>query len=257
MRPLTLGEAFSLTVSPTIAPVAPESGLVDTFSKLHPDTSNAEEELVALFNEAVEYVKSHPIPPQPEGSKMPAWNRYKFPILDAAAGAQQASLVVTENGRNLKFRNRKGMTMSRIATFPFPSPQHFQNMEPPPTYFYQAHILRLPVNSNFSIGLATYPFPATVLPGRARTSIGYHSRTGRKYLSNPYDDGYEYATTFAEGDVVGCAYQVRDGLVFFTKNGRVLGVAAVGWGLGTEQIWACVGMEGRGEVHMEFGWSQP
>jgi len=43
--------------------------------------------------------------------------------------------------------------------------------------------------------------------------------------------------------VVGCGWRNRDGTVFFTKNGKALGLAKVGWCKNSE-VWVAVGVKG-------------
>lgn len=55
--------------------------------------------------------------------------------------------------------------------------------------------------------------------------------------------GEQYGPTFSTGDVVGCGWDVRNGLVFFTKNGKHLGTAFKNvYG----KLFPCVGVNSRG-----------
>ena len=60
--------------------------------------------------------------------------------------------------------------------------------------------------------------------------------TGNKFPVNFSDDGKIYKEThqngisfgpsFSQNDIVGCAYEPKSGSVYFTLNGKLLGVAA-------------------------------
>ena len=75
-----------------------------------------------------------------------------------------------------------------------------------------------------SVGLATSSFPLVgKQPGWDRRSYGYHGDDGAVFHGSGVG-GKNYGPTFGVGDVVGCGLDYRDGSVFFTKNGRFLGV---------------------------------
>ena len=75
-----------------------------------------------------------------------------------------------------------------------------------------------------SIGLASAAFPLFgKQAGWDRHSYGYHGDDGSVYHSSGVGSA-RFGPTFGVGDVVGCGLDYRDGSVFFTKNGRYLGV---------------------------------
>ena len=53
-------------------------------------------------------------------------------------------------------------------------------------------------------------------------SYGYHGDDGNAY--NCSTTGVKYGPTYTAGDVVGCCVNFVDKIIFFTKNGRKLGL---------------------------------
>ena len=75
-----------------------------------------------------------------------------------------------------------------------------------------------------SIGLATSSFPLLgKQPGWDRHSYGFHGDDGAVF-HNAGEGSKRFGPSFGVGDVVGCGLDYRDGSVFYTKNGRFLGV---------------------------------
>ena len=75
-----------------------------------------------------------------------------------------------------------------------------------------------------SVGLATSAFPLVgKQPGWDRSSYGYHGDDGAVFHGSGVGSK-RFGPTYGVGDVVGCGLDYRDGSVFFTKNGRFLGV---------------------------------
>ncbi|KAI9349508.1 hypothetical protein BDR26DRAFT_930463 [Obelidium mucronatum] len=73
-----------------------------------------------------------------------------------------------------------------------------------------------------SIGLVSEPLQYVSHPGAEDSSFGFKGQDGRKYdhgNSNPY------GPKFKQGDVVGCGFDWDKRNVFFTINGRFLGIA--------------------------------
>ena len=60
-------------------------------------------------------------------------------------------------------------------------------------------------------------------PGWDRASYGYHGDDGAAFHSTGVGSA-RFGPSFGVGDVVGCGLDYRDGSVFFTKNGRFVGV---------------------------------
>ena len=75
-----------------------------------------------------------------------------------------------------------------------------------------------------SIGLATAAFPLYgKQPGWDRNSFGYHGDDGAAFHGTGVGSK-QFGPAFGVGDVVGCGLDYRSGSVFFTKNGRFVGI---------------------------------
>lgn len=82
-----------------------------------------------------------------------------------------------------------------------------------------------------SLGLATYPYPSFVLPGRYLHSISYDS-SGDRLHNFPFlsknSVGYNAFPTLEKGDVVGIGIRKLTRSVFFTRNGRKVSETKIG-----------------------------
>ncbi|GES75960.1 concanavalin A-like lectin/glucanase domain-containing protein [Rhizophagus clarus] len=94
-------------------------------------------------------------------------------------------------------------------------------------YYYEITILSNPNNDKtiIAIGLATKKYSTNRLPGCNTHSVGFHSDQGRIFHNEKYT-GSKYAEKWGEvNDVIGCGYCPNTGHVFFTMNGKNLGIA--------------------------------
>lgn len=96
-----------------------------------------------------------------------------------------------------------------------------------PIYYFEVKMFEKPESTKVGLGVATKPYPSWRFPGLNKTSIGYISNTGRKHFNDPFD-GFDFGSTYSEGDVIGCGYRPRSGTIFFTKNGVKIGDAFSG-----------------------------
>jgi hypothetical protein len=62
------------------------------------------------------------------------------------------------------------------------------------------------------------------IPGMYHGSYGYHS-DGTKHSWRTEGQGESYGLPFTRGDVIGCGWNMQDGTIFFTKNGKHQGIA--------------------------------
>jgi SPRY domain len=107
----------------------------------------------------------------------------------------------------------------------------------------------LPESTNVAVGLATKPYPHFRLPGHCRYSVAYHSN-GDKTYNYPFT-ATPLAPSLKEGDVVGVGYRPRSGTVFFTRNGRKLEDAFVGFN--AHNLFPTIGADGPCSLHVNLG----
>jgi hypothetical protein len=116
-------------------------------------------------------------------------------------------------------------------------------------YYWEVKMFDLPENTNVAVGLATKPFPHFCLPGHCRYSVAYHSN-GDKTYNYPFT-ATPLAPSLKEGDVVGVGYRPRSGTVFFTRNGRKLEDAFVGFN--SYNLFPTIGADGPCSLHVNLG----
>ncbi|GAA6046912.1 hypothetical protein JCM3770_003426 [Rhodotorula araucariae] len=117
-------------------------------------------------------------------------------------------------------------------------------------YYFEAKMYEKPEATNVSIGLATKPYPSFRLPGLSRYSVGYHSSDGFKSHSFPFT-ATSYGPPLLEGDTLGVGYRPRTGTVFFTRNGKKLEEAFVGFN--KHNVFPTIGANGPCSVHVNLG----
>ncbi|RGB29260.1 concanavalin A-like lectin/glucanase domain-containing protein [Rhizophagus diaphanus] len=94
-------------------------------------------------------------------------------------------------------------------------------------YYYEITISSNPNNDKtiIAIGLATKNYSINRLPGCDTHSVGFHSDEGRTFHNEGYT-GSKYAEKWGEvNDIIGCGYCPNTGQIFFTMNGKNLGIA--------------------------------
>jgi len=116
-------------------------------------------------------------------------------------------------------------------------------------YYWEVKMFDLPENTNVAVGLATKPYPHFRLPGHCRYSVAYHSN-GDKSYNYPFT-ATPLAPSLKEGDVVGVGYRPRSGTVFFTRNGRKLEDAFVGFN--SYNLFPTIGADGPCSLHVNLG----
>ncbi|KIP12005.1 hypothetical protein PHLGIDRAFT_62851 [Phlebiopsis gigantea 11061_1 CR5-6] len=118
-------------------------------------------------------------------------------------------------------------------------------------YYWEVKMFDLPTTTNVAVGLATKPYPSFRLPGLSRYSVGYQSN-GDKSHNWPFT-AQPCGSSLKEGDVLGVGYRPRTGTVFFTKNGRKMEDAYVGFN--NYNLFPTVGADGPCSVHVNLGQS--
>ncbi|CAB4472708.1 unnamed protein product [Rhizophagus irregularis] len=94
-------------------------------------------------------------------------------------------------------------------------------------YYYEITISSNPNNDKtiIAIGLATKNYSINRLPGCDTHSVGFHSDEGKTFHNEGYT-GTKYAEKWGKvNDVIGCGYCPNTGQIFFTMNGKNLGIA--------------------------------
>eukprot|EP00002_Diphylleia_rotans_P000519 TRINITY_DN10279_c0_g1_i1.p1 TRINITY_DN10279_c0_g1~~TRINITY_DN10279_c0_g1_i1.p1 ORF type:complete len:412 (-),score=72.90 TRINITY_DN10279_c0_g1_i1:148-1383(-) len=89
--------------------------------------------------------------------------------------------------------------------------------------YYEIRVISGGSRSCIGIGLADKGFNITRQPGWDPNSYGYHGDDGKKFTGT--GRGEPYGPTYSTGDIIGCGFIYRKRQIFFTKNGRFLGVA--------------------------------
>ena len=109
----------------------------------------------------------------------------------------------------------------------------------------------------YCTGTACRPYPQWRLPGWNRLSAGLHLDDFRKFFEDA-DGGRDYAdalTRISPGDIIGCGYEFRNGVLFYTYNGTRLPPAFSGIYLPRQShdVFAAIGVEGRCDLQVNFG----
>ncbi|KAL3076568.1 hypothetical protein niasHS_014473 [Heterodera schachtii] len=90
-------------------------------------------------------------------------------------------------------------------------------------FYFEMTVVNKGTGGYMGIGLSEKGVSLNRLPGWDKTSYGYHGDDGNFFAS--VGKGVEYGPTFTTGDVVGCGLNFVTRQLFFTKNGKHLGVA--------------------------------
>ena len=128
-------------------------------------------------------------------------------------------------------------------------------LPPPPTsssplLYFEATVLSLGDKACLGIGLCQSGYSSHMMPGWRQGSWGFHGDNGAVYRAD--QSGKEYAEKWNVGDVVGCGLRLSQRELFFTLNGRDLGVAFTD--VPIADYYACVGLHSKGEaMTINFG----
>ncbi|CAG9537828.1 unnamed protein product [Cercopithifilaria johnstoni] len=134
-----------------------------------------------------------------------------------------ASLVVTNDYRNVAYAdsgdpnqelNAKDAAAVR-ADHPIPITCG--------VYYFEVTIVCSGAECCMGVGLCERNVDLNRLPGWDRASYGYHGDDGNFFCSS--GTGHAYGPTFKMNDVIGCGVDFVRKSIFFTKNGRHLGIA--------------------------------
>lgn len=120
-------------------------------------------------------------------------------------------------------------------------------------YYYEVAILDQGDTGRIGLGLCDRNVKLEKMPGWENGSYAYHGDDGLLFRSTGVA-GVPYGPKYGTDDVIGCCWDVVDNVVFFTKNGKNLGV---GFRNLEGAYYPTVGMQSTGgQIFANFG-SQP
>jgi len=115
--------------------------------------------------------------------------------------------------------------------------------------YFEMTVLSAGARGCMAIGLGNANFNVMRHPGYEPGSYGYHGDDGRKFQDN--GRGEPYGPKFTTGDTVGCGLHFGTREIFFTKNGKHLGV---GFTNPSHSYYPSVGVHSEGEsLCLNFG----
>ena len=126
--------------------------------------------------------------------------------------------------------------------------------------YYEVGILAPPLSVSPSedlpecvaIGLGSTAFPLSGRqPGWDYHSFGYHSDDGR-FFHGSGTRSHSFGPRFGVGDVVGCGMSLSTRQIFFTLNGRFLGIAFTARP-SQLPLYPVVGLDSYAGAHFNFG----
>ncbi|PAV77524.1 hypothetical protein WR25_02549, partial [Diploscapter pachys] len=157
-------------------------------------------------------------------------------------------LSISHIGLRVQFTKRKSATRSKEAAsvranFPIPLACG--------VYYYEVTIVKGQLGCYMGIGVCSKEIRNDRLPGWDNKSYGYHGDDGNFF--NRSGNGTEYASKFGAGDVVGCGVNLIQRRIFFTKNGKHLGVACKNME-DVKELYPIVGLQSPDEIiDVNFG----
>jgi len=113
--------------------------------------------------------------------------------------------------------------------------------------YYEVKIMEKDPKTILSIGLGLESFPATELPGSVKDSFGFGCDGKKSDNGNSSSIGHE----FTVNDVIGCGFNTSSGVIFFTKNGSLLGIAFRNLPLDLK-LRPTIGIKGPAVVELNF-----
>ncbi|PIC54679.1 hypothetical protein B9Z55_003833 [Caenorhabditis nigoni] len=121
------------------------------------------------------------------------------------------------------------------------------------TYYFEVTILHCEgKNGCMGVGLSKANGDLTRMPGWDPHCYGYHGDDGNFF--NACGHGKSYGPRFGKHDVIGCGIDTNLNIVFFTKDGQLLGIAHEGKPGEMENLYPTVGLRTPGEkLYANFG----
>lgn len=90
-------------------------------------------------------------------------------------------------------------------------------------YYFELKVLNGGEHGKIGVGFSDASFRSGYQPGWEPNSYGYHGDDGHKFSSSGH--GAPYGPRFSTGDVIGACVHLEKREIFYTKNGKHLGVA--------------------------------
>lgn len=172
------------------------------------------------------------------------------------ASPENQQLINIDSKTEITFNNRNN-ALSIQSNLPIPNTKDVHYIE-----FKIFDIPQSSIDNNIiiSIGLATYPYPSFVLPGRYLHSISYDSNGDRRH-NNPFPInssklGHRIFPPLTEGDVVGIGLRKIPRTVFFTRNGKKLSETKIGGHVKfpkSVQLFPTIGTTNPCRIDVNFG----
>ena len=172
----------------------------------------------------------------------PSVDQCKTPLPSELSTTDKSSSITISSLFNCEYNGFTDAVGSVRSTVPIP-----------PTckiYYYEIKVLNRGEYGKIGIGLTNEKSPLTNMPGWSKNTMGYHGDDGNFFFQVGL--GRRYGPTFDIDDVVGCGILVDSMSVFFTINGRFLGIAE---SCLPNQIWyPTIGLHSENEeVEVNFG----
>lgn len=156
-------------------------------------------------------------------------------------------LEVSEGGLLVRYTGR-GRDDSEAASVRSDGPMA---PVPEPIGYFEAQVVDGGRDGYISVGLMNRRTKLDKLVGWSEGAVGYHGDDGNLFTGNGM--GRPFGPTYSKGDIVGCGIDWINGVVFFTKNGAIIGNTPQKYQT-DEQVFAAVGLRTPNETfRLNFG----
>ena len=152
-----------------------------------------------------------------------------------------AHRISPDNMRTITFTpNRLKSTCLHLA---LPIPNSIE-VEHNVMYFVDVRVQRLSADSEIAIGLMTRPNVFNALPGIQSSADGISIGLTLEGMLNFNGTKSQYCDRIADGVIIRQCYRPHDGWLGYTIDGKSVGMA--GWGVGVgRELWPCIGVRGQ------------
>ncbi|ELR18451.1 SPRY domain containing protein [Acanthamoeba castellanii str. Neff] len=131
------------------------------------------------------------------------------------------NLVVAEDGLTVEYVvDASVLSPSKPAVVKTSTP--IRRIGDETLFYFEITVLDQGLKGYIAVGLTDVNYPLNKQPGWVKHSYGYHGDDGMAYHNQ--GSGIPFGPRFGTGDTVGCGLIYETGEVFFTKNGKFLGV---------------------------------